>query len=267
MTFLQRTFGKNYKWLYIIKYNVKLAGSSYFVNIMEFFGNVVFTVTLMYLWSLKLPSQEIFTYLLFGRIYKAISENYFHNGFSAEILTGDITGKLLNSTVLMGQYYVTMVGRRVFRNLFELFGYVVAAVICSFVFIAPIINLQNILILFGLIPITFTINHFIGTIVGSMSFFIRDKRDFDGIGKFWIKIRDVSSGSLIPLTILPFSSVFAFLPTSFILHHPMQIYLGRYNNHEILQTFFGGIAWCFVLLIFARLLFKAGLKRNEAVGL
>ncbi len=267
MTFLQQKLGGNYKWLYIIKYNVKLAGSSYFINIMEFFGNIVFTVTLMYLWSLKLPSQEIFTYLLFGRIYKALAENYFHNGFSAEILTGDLTGKLLNSTVLMGQYYVTMVGRRVFRNLFELFGYIVAALICSYVFIAPIVNLQNILILFALVPITFTINHFIGTIVGSSAFFTRDKRDFDGIGKFWLKIRDVTTGSLIPLTLLPFSSFFSFLPTSFVLHHPMQIYLCKYDNLQILQTFIGGMMWCVILWILARLVFKAGLKKNEAVGL
>jgi hypothetical protein len=66
MTFLQQTLGKNYKWWYIVKYNVKLAGSSYFMNIMEFFGNIVFTLALMFLWNLKQPNQEIFTYLLFG---------------------------------------------------------------------------------------------------------------------------------------------------------------------------------------------------------
>jgi ABC-2 type transport system permease protein len=267
MTFLQQILGKNYKWWYIVKYNIKLAGSSYFMNIMEFVGNIVFTITLMYLWSLKMPSQEIFTYLLFGRIYKALAENYFHNGFSSEILTGDLTGKLLNSTELMNQYYVTMVGRRVFRNLFELFGYIVAAVICSYIFVAPIINFQYIFIMLLFVPITFTINHFVGTIVGSSAFFIRDKRDFDGISKVWLKIRDVTTGSLIPLTLLPFTDIFTFLPTSFVLHHPMQIYLGKYSNTEIIYTFLGGIAWCFALWILARIIFKLGLKKNEAVGL
>lgn len=267
MTFLQQTLGKNYKWWYIINYNIKLAGSSYFMNIMEFFGNIVFTITLMYLWSLKLPSQEIFTYLLFGRIYKALAENYFHNGFSSEILSGDLTDKLLNSTELFSQFYITMVGRRVFRNLFELFGYFVAAIICSYIFITPIINLQYILVLLLMVPITFTINHFIGTIVGTMAFFILDKRDFDGISKFWLKVRDVATGSLIPLTILPFTSFFAVLPTSFVLHHPMQIYLGKYSTVEIVYTFLGGITWCVALWVLARVIFKLGLKKNEAVGL
>jgi ABC-2 type transport system permease protein len=160
-----------------------------------------------------------------------------------------------------------MVGRRVFRNLFELFGYVVASIICSYVFIVPIINLQNILILLVFVPITFTINHFVGTIVGSTAFFIDDKRDFDGIGKFWLKVRDVTTGSLIPLTLLPIAGVFTFLPTSFVLHHPMQIYLGKYSTTEIIYTFVGGITWCFVLWILARVIFKLGLKKNEAVGL
>jgi ABC-type uncharacterized transport system permease subunit len=46
----------------------------------------------------------------------------------------------------------------------------------------------------------------------------------------------------------------------------MQIYLGKYDPNQILQTFVGGIAWCIVLWVLARLVFKAGLKRNEAVG-
>jgi ABC-type uncharacterized transport system permease subunit len=47
----------------------------------------------------------------------------------------------------------------------------------------------------------------------------------------------------------------------------MQIYLGKYSMTEIIYTFFGGIAWCFVLWILARVIFKLGLKKNEAVGL
>jgi ABC-type multidrug transport system fused ATPase/permease subunit len=180
------------------------------MNVMEFFGNIVFTVTLIYLWSLKLSLQEIFTYLLFSRIYKAPAENYFHNGFSSEILTGDLTGKLLNSTELFSQFFVTMVGRRVFRNLFELFGCVVSAIICSYIFISPIINLHYILVLILMVPITFTINYFVGTIVGTMAFSILDKRDFDGISKFWLKVRDVVTSSLVPLTILPFTSFLRF---------------------------------------------------------
>jgi hypothetical protein len=64
-----------------------------------------------------------------------------------------------------------------------------------------------------------------------------------------------------------YSSFLQFLPTSYILHHPMQIYLGKYTNLEIFYVFLGGLAWCAVLYFLAKLVFKMGLKRNEAVGL
>ena len=77
------------------------------------------------------------------------------------------------------------------------------------------------------------------------------------------------SGSVIPLYLVfsEFWNPVFWTPFTFLLHHPMQIYLGKYDNIQILQTFIGGIAWCVVLWILARLVFKAGLKKNEAVGL
>lgn len=267
MTFPQQTFGKNYKWIYIMQYGTKYAGASYFMNIMDLFGNIAFTVTLMYLWSLKLPTQEIFTYLLIGRIYKAFSENYFYNGMAGEILTGQLTNKLLNSTKLFSQFYATMVGRRIIRNIFELLSYIIAAIVCSYLFMPPIFSLNSALVLLCFAPITFTLNQFSGTIVGSMAFFIDDKRDFDGISKFWLKTRDILSGTLVPLFLLPFSGILVNSPFGYIIHHPMQIYLGKYSTAEIIYTFLGGVAWCIALWIMARVIFKFGLKKNEAVGL
>jgi hypothetical protein len=90
MTFLQQTLGKNYKWWYIALYNLKLSGLGYFTTIMDLFGNIIFVIALMYVWNIKSPSQEIFTYLLIGRLYKSIAENYLYNSFASDILTGKI---------------------------------------------------------------------------------------------------------------------------------------------------------------------------------
>ena len=62
-------------------------------------------------------------------------------------------------------------------------------------------------------------------------------------------------------------SILIYNPFAYTFYHPMQIYLGKYSQVEILQTFVGGIMWCFVLFILARIIFKKGLKHNEAVGL
>ena len=79
----------------------------------------------------------------------------------------------------------------------------------------------------------------------------------------------ILNGAIIPLQMLfkDFDHPMLWTPFAFLLHHPMQIYLGKYSQLEILQTFAGGIIWCLVLFILARIVFKMGLKRNEAVGL
>lgn len=267
MTFIQKSLGQHYKWWYISLYYLKLSGLGYFTTIMDLTGNIILVITLMYVWNIKSPSQEVFTYLLIGRLYKSIAENYLYNSFAHDILTGKLTNKLLNSSNLFYSIYFQMIGRRAFRNLVESLGYIVTIFLCGYFFIMPNFKLEGFFALILFVPITFTINHFFGTIIGSLAFFIKDKTDFDGISKFWSRTRDVLSGAIIPLSFLPFTFAFASSPLAFTLHHPMQIYLGKYSQTEIIQTFGAGIAWCFILWVAARLIFKIGLKKNEATGL
>ena len=81
-------------------------------------------------------------------------------------------------------------------------------------------------------------------------------------------IVEVFAGGVVPFTLVTGGwKWLIYNPLSFIIHHPMQIYLGNYNAQQILFTFLGGTFWCIVLYLIAKLNFKAGLKRNEAVGL
>jgi ABC-type uncharacterized transport system permease subunit len=75
------------------------------------------------------------------------------------------------------------------------------------------------------------------------------------------------SGSLIPFDANPYLNFLKYTPFSYYAYHPMQIYLGKYDTITTTQVFAGGLAWCFVLYFLAKFVFKAGLKRNEAVGL
>jgi hypothetical protein len=60
MTILQQTLGRKYKWWYITLYNLKLSGLGYFTTIMDQLGNIIFVTTLMYVWNIKAPTQEVF---------------------------------------------------------------------------------------------------------------------------------------------------------------------------------------------------------------
>ena len=116
-------------------------------------------------------------------------------------------------------------------------------------------------------PCAFFINYIIGYIVGGSAFFWRDEPTYSSFTRTHEAINNVLVGLIIPLDKLTFLPFVVYLPQSWILHHPMQVYLGKYNQSQILQTFLGGFIWCLVLWIAARFMFKFGLKKNEAVGL
>jgi ABC-2 type transport system permease protein len=160
-----------------------------------------------------------------------------------------------------------MIGRRLIRNLLVLVSYILATAISVYLFAKVEIDFSKILILIGFVPITFVINHFIGCLLGSLAFFMKDRHDFDSMADIWETFKTIIAGFIIPLDKLPFSGFLQFLPTSWLLHRPMQIYLNKYSPLETFYVFLGGLVWCLVLYFLAKWVFKLGLKRNESVGL
>lgn len=81
-------------------------------------------------------------------------------------------------------------------------------------------------------------------------------------------------GSLLAILLMPFLIIIGFIIRfligciiGFSAFWTVQIYLSRYNWFETVLVFLGGLAWCIILYLIARLIFRMGLKRNEAVGL
>ena len=268
MTFLQRTLGEKYKWFYAVKYNFALANAGIVANIIRCIPKIISSLMILFIWTKANSPIELFTYLVIGRVYKSFCEGFGEQVVSADIISGSLTAELLRANTYLPVRFFSYCGRRILRNFLEFLTFTLVAVVSVF-FFSPlqIPTTQSIFLLILFIPISFFVNFILGYIVGLFAFFINDKREFNSISDSWDATKMILYGLIIPLYKMPFHEFFEFLPTSYFLHHPMQIYLGKYNNLEILLTFLVGIAWCIVLLIMARLIFKAGLKHNEAVGL
>jgi ABC-type uncharacterized transport system permease subunit len=268
MTFLQRTLGKNYKWLYISKYNFAIANAGMVANIIRCFPKILSSLMVILIWSKANPSIAIFTYLIVGRLYKSFAEGFGDQVVSQDIINGDLTSQILHPNTYLPVRFFSYIGRRVLRNFLEFVTFIVTAVIATHFFgSVQLTSFWNLLILIFFVPISFYINFLLGYTVGLFAFFLKDKREFISIQDGWLATNTVLYGLMIPLDQLPYKEVFEFLPTAYFVHHPMQIYLGHYDNIQILQTFVSGITWCFALLVFARIIFKLGLKLNEATGL
>jgi ABC-2 type transport system permease protein len=115
------------------------------------------------------------------------------------------------------------------------------------------------------IPISFFIKHCIEVIFGCVGFWLVN---FGGLLALKYRISDILDGSKIPLDILGrFLPFVLWTPFAFLLHYPVQIYLGKYDWKQTLLIFLGGIIWCVVLWTLARIVFKLGLKRYEGTGM
>lgn len=266
-TFLQKVFKANYKCFAVFQYFAKSATSGIYGFLLGQFSDIIQNLSIAYIWILNNASPQIITYLIIGRTYKALSDTFF-----AEILGPDISSGQITKHLMIPQNYIHFsifreLGRRIVINLTRALSYgFILIVYASFIDWSHL-YLAKIILMILLLPISFLSTFFLEFLVGSQAFFVRDKRNFSGIHRAYNGISGVLSGILIPLDKLPFYNIIQFLPTSWLLHHPMQIYLGKYNLEQTVLVFAGGILWCLVLYFLAKFVFKLGLKRNEGVGL
>jgi ABC-type uncharacterized transport system permease subunit len=268
MTFLQKTLGQNYKWLYIVKYNFPITNTNIVGMLLNSIPLILNSLIVIYIWSKVTSSIAIFTYLIVGRIYKSFAESVPEISVALDVIEGRLTSKVLYPKDYFVFRFFSLLGRRVQRNSLEILTFVLTAVIATY-FFGPIqaTSPQTILILLLFIPISYFVNNTIGFWAGSLAFFIKDKREFSAVQDAYNTTKVMLFGLIVPLDQLPFASFFSFLPTAYFVHHPMQIYLGKYNFDQTIQVFAGGLIWCFILWIVARITFRLGLKKNEAVGL
>jgi ABC-type uncharacterized transport system permease subunit len=272
MTTLQTILGRNYRWLYITKFALKAETGSLISFLLKYLSSIITIVSSTYIWNLVSQSQAdltIFAYILQGKIYYELTSNNYFFRLGNLIHSGKINKILYPVNFSLYQYF-EMIGTRITKNLFSIIGTFIGVGICYFTFAGFPLNFENYFYLIPLIPITFTICHFLGVILGTFSFWFTSYQDQDGFHSSIGAMYMILSGSLIPIFKFPndtFRLFLELLPTSFMLHHPAQIITGQYALSKIVLTYLGGLAWCFILWIISRIAFKVGLRKNEAVGL
>jgi ABC-2 type transport system permease protein len=201
---------------------------------------------------------EIFTYYIVGGML-AINNGINYN-MANSIKSGGITTRQLRPSSVWLQCICNDFGWQAFSTMVEICILGIVGFVGRQFLIIPTWDFVLLGVLAFLIGIVIRI--LINLISGMMAFFVVDAwGSMDLINQLNWNL----SGKAIPLNIV---SVFLTqTPFAFLYFIPIQIYLGKYTFDQTLLTFGGGIAWCILLFVMARIVFKAGLKRNEAVGL
>ena len=266
MTFLQQTLGKNYKWWYLTHYEFKKSSSQFKAFLLN---NSVLTIeflAIVFIWRINSPSADIITYLAIGRIFTRLMSTWIDGHLSILIMKGGLTNFLIVPSNVFARIFFSDLGFNFFRSFITT---LIILLFANLVFSGYLIFSYSLVYLIPLFIIAFLIRTFLNFSFGSITFWNNDLANATSILNSFKTAGGLMSGNTIPLFVIfsGFYNPIFWTPFAFLLHHPMQIYLGKYNQTEIIQTFVGGIIWCITLWILARLIFKVGLKKNEAIGL
>lgn len=268
ISWAEKLFGKYYKWWFFFKYTAKSRMASPMGFIFQQSANFISSLAIYYLWYLNGAGPSVLTYLAIGRTFGGLGENYVIGRFGYDAINGGITKRLLVPKDYLWLHFAESVGSRFVKNLTNLIGFVLAAVV-YLTFWGSLEWPQSWLALS--LPIflilSYSILFILGAFFGITAHFIHDKIDFFGIENSYSALLPVLSGAIIPLDQMPWPLFWESLPTAWLIHHPMQIYLDKYDALQTLGIFVAGVAWFVVLERIWRLALKAALKRNESVGL
>ena len=264
----QNLLGKNYKWWYLYQYSIKARLTSKWDSVIFMIGHMLVLSSVILTWwlagnkQIDLGFQSKLTYFLVGELFYCFVFLFpSFNGF--EILRGNHTTQLLFPQSYFKQIFFKYYGDSFIQSLSK-FVFLLTTIFAlrSLILFQPA---QNIFLSFVMIPISLFLLFLLEISVSFSAFWLTR---INGIILNFGFLLAIFSGRNFPLNLLVESFGWnLFNPFAFTFYHPMQIYLGKYSQVEIVQTFAGGIIWCLVLFILARIVFKAGLKRNEAVGL
>lgn len=263
---MQKILGRNYKWWYIAKHYFKLEGVYFFTNLFHFFGQSIGIFTAIIIWLSVSASSEVTTNLLVGLILFTMTGNTIYLIIGHMIEHGTITRYLIVPTDFMNAMLTISIGFLGRIIAYNLLIFTPTILLLSSKVVGPI-NYKSLFLILLLICIGFLIRFLCAFIIGTSTFWTTQVY---GQGNTYENLLPLLIGLIFPFDLIGFYFLKEFLvfsPWSMIVYHPMQIYLGKYNTNQTFLAFTGGIAWCVVLYFLAKLVFKLGLKRNEAVGL
>lgn len=263
---LQQLLGQHYKWLYIIKHSVKTSLAGLSVNLIFIIAGFLEIAVYIYLYYINksIDFTTIITQFLIVRLYSSMVMNRWYYFIGDLVFSSGMTRFLLMPTNYFGHQICLSFGMRLVRNLVTLASNLLVWLSVYF-FVQPINFSWVILTLVIFVPLGFLLNFFISIALGHLAFFIKDRRDYSGFCEIYYMIFGVLSGVIIPLSLIPFSWV-QNTPFAYVSHQPLNFY---YNPTWLtfLNITTWTIFWLVIMAILSRLTFKAGLKKNEAVGL
>ena len=262
----QKILGKNYKWWFLVKNKYKSSSANFFTFIFNTTIRAVEFLAIILIWKLNNSATSIITYLAIGRVFGRLLFTEIDGQVMSDITRGNLTKYLILPSNLFKYYIFDDIGFNLIRSFVNS---VIIFILALVLFQQDILLNFNFIYLFPFFILAFFIRTFYSFLFGSIGFWSKDNANSNSLVQACQMVAGLLSGEIIPLFILANYGLgfLSFSPFAFLLHHPMQVYLGKYSPVETFYALLGGLFWSIALYFLADFVYKKGLKRNEAVGM
>lgn len=244
---------------------------SYRSNILFYFiGNILKIFVFFFLWKAIFASSgeeilrgfsfpDMVIYLILTNFIYELSGNV-GSEMHEEISSGQISMSLIKPISFRFRIYFTSLGDTIYSFMMSGVPSLVATYIIAYIYgISSQLTIGN-LFLFLLSLILSLIVRMSYTFIVSLLGFVTT--NMFGVWQVNNAIVRLCSGAIIPLTFFPetIRKIFEFLPFSSFISTPLNIFLGKFSNIELLKAFGLQIFWILLFNLFGNFVWKKVIK-------
>lgn len=243
---------------------------------LEIFGMMVLFGAILFLWLNAYRSSaasviggytlpEMLTYIIGGGLISSVIMSTAQGDeIEQEINEGFVSNYLLKP-INVNFYWLTRdVARKIIGAFFGIIAFS-AIILLAGDFLLPPVSLSAFLWMIGALLVAMLLHFEFYYLASVSSFWLGKTWSF----RFGIRvIIEIAAGAVIPLSFLPgiWKDIFAFLPFKFFAYFPLEIYLGKIPQKEIMSGIFQEIGWLAFLGILCWYMWKRGVKNYTASG-
>ena len=234
--------------------------------------NIILLLTLYFLWTTVFKGtseffgftrEGIVTYVLVGNFFYSLIFVHSDNDIANAVASGGLSSFLVRPINYLLYWFIRRLASRL---MFLLMTTLETGV---FVFLVrPDLQFptaHNLLLALVSVIFAILLFTFLDFSAGTLSFWT-----LRAYGPRFVlrMLMDFTSGRMFPLNILPQTifTILNFLPFSFLIFFPLNLYQGRLDSLGVVQGFTTQIVWAFLSFLAMRSLWQRGLRRYEAVG-
>ncbi|WP_191567431.1 ABC transporter permease [Metabacillus idriensis] len=229
-------------------------------------------VALILLWHSLFESQEkiqgytlemMITYVIIAKLIEIVLLPEMHWSISEEIQSGDLSKYLTKPISYSGYWFSQNLGNKLVQVLMASIPLIPIIYLNRDYFLLPQGKYVGLFLisLIGALILYFTIYF----LISLFSFY------FVEISAFFFTVDivlELFAGSLIPLEFLPepLATLTQLLPFAYLIHFPVNIYLGNMMVNEIIVGIIIQLSWSVFFLLIISFCWKRGLNKYESVG-